>query len=273
MEPGDVPGPRAYGPAQPKSARTRSTADWRQGRCPIYDCVRQLLFVGAAAVVSRQLNPNAWIAEKNVRLFRALGSRIPTCRGYAVADRRSMLACHLPMLDQLKAVQLELMSRYCFSLRHFFPTGYMAAENCDIKSGDRRHLGMPGPVGRLRFVAHLCWELKSNRNRSVCGASEHGARQAGQTSPRTSTTSGRAEMDDRGRGPDSASTQSVRKLTEYFLVDAYDSAKQSLKVSSDRPDRSALWRSRHAARRQRLQCPVYTGISGQDSLYASFAKD
>ena len=42
-------------------------------------------------------------------------------------------------------------------LSDIFPTGYMAAENCDIKKGQTIAVWGCGPVGLFQSCPHLCW--------------------------------------------------------------------------------------------------------------------
>ena len=94
-------------------------------------------------------NPNAWMAEKlygysasgPVRLLahvRRLSRRPGGIRARAVRRRRAAEGARTSLTDE----QVLFLS-------DIFPTGYMAAENCQIKPGDTVAVWGCGPVGQF----------------------------------------------------------------------------------------------------------------------------
>ena len=94
-------------------------------------------------------NPNAWMAEKlygyspagPVRLLahdRRLRGRAGGVRARAVRRRRAAARSPTALRDE----QVLFLS-------DIFPTGYMAAENCDIQPGDTVAVWGCGPVGQF----------------------------------------------------------------------------------------------------------------------------
>ena len=94
-------------------------------------------------------NPNAWMAEKlygysgvrPVRLFahvRRLCRRPGRVRARAVAD-----------VGPLQGARHRCTDEQVLFLSDIFPTGFMAAENCEIKPGDTVAVWGCGPVGQF----------------------------------------------------------------------------------------------------------------------------
>ncbi len=122
-------------------------------------------------------------------------------------------------------------------LTDIFPTGYMAAENCDIQPGDTIAIWGAGPVGL--FAIKSCFLLGAER--VICIdhiperlklAQEAGAEiwdyTKGDTLEYLRDTTG-------GRGPDSC-IDSVGMEAHGFSIDnIYDKAKQLARLGSDRP--------------------------------------
>jgi threonine dehydrogenase-like Zn-dependent dehydrogenase len=123
-------------------------------------------------------------------------------------------------------------------LSDIFPTGYMAAENCDIQPGDTVAVWGCGPVGQ--FAIQSAWMLGAERVFALDRVPER---------LRLAETWGRAEtlnyeevsvideLRERtgGRGPD-ACIEAVGMEAHGTSVDAlYDKAKQTLRMETDRP--------------------------------------
>src|SRR4030095_8049438 len=124
-------------------------------------------------------------------------------------------------------------------LSDIFPTGYMAAENCDIKSGDTVAVWGCGPVGQ--FAIKSAYLLGAERGIAI----ERGGAE----------TINFAEEDvfDRlkqmtgGLGPD-ACIDAVGLEAHGVSLDAlYDRAKAALMLATDRPH--ALRQAIHACRK------------------------
>ena len=102
-------------------------------------------------------NPNAVDGGKDVgpfagRHFRLLAYNSAVTR----AARRSTRACHSRMSGPIK-VPNGLTDEQVLFLSDIFPTGYMAAENCDIKPGDTVAVWGCGPVGQFAIKSAFCW--------------------------------------------------------------------------------------------------------------------
>src|SRR5262249_25960540 len=105
-------------------------------------------------------NPNAWLAEKlfghsPAGLF-GYSHLTGGGRGGGGANTR------VPFAD-VGAFKIEngLSDEQVLFLSDIFPTGYMAAENCDIKPGDTVAVWGCGPVGQ--FTIRSCFLLGAER--------------------------------------------------------------------------------------------------------------
>jgi threonine dehydrogenase-like Zn-dependent dehydrogenase len=159
-------------------------------------------------------------------------------------------------------------------LGDIFPTGYMAAENCDLQPGDVVAVFGCGPVGQ--FAIQSAWLLGAGRVIAVDSVPERLA---------MARHHGRAEtIDDRegdvvarliemtgGRGPD-ACIDAVGLEAHDGLLGTYDQAKQSLRLQTDRP--GALRQAIVACRKGgTVSIPgVYGGILDKVPFGAAFGK-
>ena len=73
----------------------------------------------------------------------------------------------------------ELADEQVLFLSDIFPTGYMAAENCDIQPGDTSPSGAAGRSGCLRSRAPTCSAPSESSPSIVSRAAANGARTAG----------------------------------------------------------------------------------------------
>ena len=93
-------------------------------------------------------NPNAWM-PRSCTDIRAPGcSAIPTCMAAIRAGRREYVRVPFADVGPLK-VPDSLTDEQVLFLSDIFPTGYMAAENCNIKPGDTVAVWGCGPVGQF----------------------------------------------------------------------------------------------------------------------------
>jgi threonine dehydrogenase-like Zn-dependent dehydrogenase len=161
-------------------------------------------------------------------------------------------------------------------LSDIFPTGYMAAENCNIQPGDTVAIWGCGPVAQ--FAIQSCWMLGAERVIAIDRVPERLL---------MAQTWGRAEVIDYeqvdsvvetlremtgGRGPDCC-IDAVGMEAHGHTADAlYDKAKQTLRMETDRP---------HALREVFMACRkgghvsipgVYGGILDKVPLGAAFNK-
>jgi threonine dehydrogenase-like Zn-dependent dehydrogenase len=123
-------------------------------------------------------------------------------------------------------------------LSDIFPTGYMAAENCDIKPGDTIAVWGCGPVGQ--FAIRSCFLLKAERVIAIDNVPSRldMAREAGAETINfdevDSVVEALKEMTG-GRGPDACieavGMEAHGPAAEY----AYDRVKQAMMLENDRP--------------------------------------
>src|SRR5207302_885674 len=99
-------------------------------------------------------NPNAWMAEK---LYGFSGSGLfgysHMMGGYAGGQAEYV---RVPFADvgPMKVPE-TLADEQVLFLSDIFPTGYMAAENCDIQTGDVIAVWGCGPVGQMAIASAL----------------------------------------------------------------------------------------------------------------------
>ena len=107
-------------------------------------------------------NPNAEIARKAMGHSPArasLGS--PICWADFLAVRPNTCECHLPTSARSRSSP-TCLTRKCLFLSDIFPTGYMAAENCGIETGDTVAVWGCGPVAQ--FAIQSAWMLGAGRS-------------------------------------------------------------------------------------------------------------
>ena len=160
-------------------------------------------------------------------------------------------------------------------LSDIFPTGYMAAENCEIKRGDTVAVWGCGPVGQ--FAIRSAFLLGAERVIAIDDVPERLRLGAGRAAPRRSTSttatssSGCATMTG-GRGPD-ACIDAVGLEAHGATLDAYvDRAKTAVFLATDRPN--ALRQAIHACRKGGIvSIPgVYGGFLDKLPFGAAFQK-
>lgn len=159
-------------------------------------------------------------------------------------------------------------------LRDIFPTGYMAAENCDIKPGDTVAVWGCGPVGQ--FAIRSAFMLGADRVIAIDRIPERlqmAAAAKAQIINYEEMDAGEAvtEMTG-GRGPD-ACIDAVGMEAHGTGLDAlYDKAKQAVRLESDRP--TALRQVILACRKGgTVSIPgVYGGFVDKVPLGAAFNK-
>jgi len=161
-------------------------------------------------------------------------------------------------------------------LTDIFPTGYMAAENCNIKSGDTVAVWGAGPVGQ--FAAKSAWLLGAARVIVIDRFRERLrlAREDGRTE-----TIHYEEVDSLfdvlkemtgGRGPDCC-IDAVGMEAHGHTIDAiYDRIKQAVRLEMDRAH--ALRQALHACRKGgTVSIPgVYGGFIDKVPFGSAFAK-
>ena len=219
-------------------------------------------------------NPNAWMAEKLYGYSPAgLFGYSHMLGGYAGGQAEYVRVpfadvAPLPIPDGLADEQVLFLS-------DIFPTGYMAAENCNIQPGDTIAVWGCGPVGQ--FAIQSAWLLGAERVIAIDRFPERLA---------LAESWGHAEVIDYdevdvgdalreltgGRGPD-ACIDAVGMEAHGTSIDAlYDSAKQSVRLATDRAH--ALRQALQACRKGgTVSIPgVYGGLLDKVPFGAAFGK-
>ena len=160
-------------------------------------------------------------------------------------------------------------------LSDIFPTGYMAAENCNIQPGDTIAVWGCGPVGqfaiqsaymlgasRVIAIDHIPQRLKMAKEVSKAEVIDY------------SKSNVAAELNDltSGRGPDSCIDAVGMEAHGTGVEYAYDRTKQALMLESDRPGvlRQAIQTCRKGGT---VSVPgVYGGFIDKVPIGAAFAK-
>jgi threonine dehydrogenase-like Zn-dependent dehydrogenase len=161
-------------------------------------------------------------------------------------------------------------------LSDIFPTGYMAAENCNIRAGDTVAVWGCGPVGQ--FAIRSAWMLGAGRVIAIDGeperlrmAAEHGK---AETINFEYTNVFDALMDSTGgQGPDACIDAVGLEAHGGGSLDGwYDKVKTSAYLATDRA--SALRQAIHACRKGgTVSIPgVYGGFVDKVPLGAAFGK-
>lgn len=159
-------------------------------------------------------------------------------------------------------------------LSDIFPTGWMAAENCDLRGGDVVAVFGCGPVGQLAIQS--AYLLGAERVLAIDDVPERLAMARDQGGAETIDNAGDRVLEaladlTGGRGPD-ACIDAVGLEAHDGIVGAYDRVKQGLRLQTDRPTalRNALLACRKGGT---VSIPgVYGGIVDKLPLGAAFGK-
>jgi len=182
-------------------------------------------------------NPNARIAEKMWGHSPAgLFGYSHMLGGYAGGQAQYV---RIPFADvgPIK-VPNELSDEQVLFLSDVFPTGYMAAENCNIQPGDTVAVWGCGPVGLFairsaqlmgagRVIAIDRFPERLRMAREHCGAETLDYEQVSVLEALRELTA--------GRGPDACIDAVGMEAHGVGMVGAYDRVKQSLRLQTDRP--------------------------------------
>jgi threonine dehydrogenase-like Zn-dependent dehydrogenase len=219
-------------------------------------------------------NPNAWMLEK---LYGASGSGLfgysHMMGGYAGGQAQYV---RVPFADvgPIK-VPDALTDEQVLFLSDIFPTGYMAAENCDIHDGDTIAVWGCGPVGLLAMAsAKLLGAGRVIAIDSVAGRLQLAQRQvdAIPINFEQEDVLDRLKQLTGGRGPD-ACIDAVGLEAHGVTLDAYyDRIKTATYLATDRSN--ALRQAIHGCRKGGVvSIPgVYGGFLDKFPLGAAFAK-
>jgi threonine dehydrogenase-like Zn-dependent dehydrogenase len=167
-------------------------------------------------------------------------------------------------------VPRELTDEQVLFLTDIFPTGYMAAENCQIQLGDTIAVFGAGPVGQ--FAIKSAFMLGAERVLAIDSVPERLSLAAQQGAIVVDETHGdlmaRLEELTGGRGPDSV----IDAVGLEAHGSSYDRVKQATRMESDRP--TVLRRAIMACRKGgTVSIPgVYGGFIDKFPMGAAFAK-
>jgi threonine dehydrogenase-like Zn-dependent dehydrogenase len=219
-------------------------------------------------------NPNAWMAEKLYGYTTSgLFGYSHLTGGYAGGQAQY---ARVPFADvgPLK-VESDLSDEQVLFLSDIFPTGYMAAENCEIKPGDVIAVWGCGPVGQMAIRS--CGLLGAERVIAIDNVPER--LMMAQRQPSVETINfdnedvfSRLKSMTGGRGPD-ACIDAVGLEAHGHTLDSYlDKAKTATMLATDQPN--ALRQAIHACRKGGIvSIPgVYGGFLDKIPFGAAFQK-
>ena len=220
-------------------------------------------------------NPNAWVAEKlNGFSGSGLFGYSHMYGGYPGGQAEY---ARVPFADvgPIKIPE-SLSDDQVLFLSDIFPTGYMAAENCDIKPGDTVAVWGCGPVGQ--FAIRSAYLLGAERVIAIDRFKDRLDLAAAEGRTETLDYMQVDNLVDElramtgGQGPD-ACIDAVGLESHGTTLDAwYDRAKVSMSMATDRPH--ALRQAINACRKGgTVSSPgVYGGFLDKFPLGAAFAK-
>ncbi|MBD2569620.1 zinc-dependent alcohol dehydrogenase [Anabaena lutea] len=181
-------------------------------------------------------NPNAWMAEKIMgHSPSGIFGYSHMLGGYAGGQAEYV---RVPFADVgLLKIPDGLADEQVVFLTDIFPTGYMAAENCDIQPGDIVAIWGCGPVGQ--FAIRSAYMLGAERVIAIDRVPER----------LKMAKDGKAEVLNfeeidvgealkemtGGRGPDAVMDAVGMEAHGLGLEGLYDKAKQAVRLESDRP--------------------------------------
>lgn len=219
-------------------------------------------------------NPNAWMAEKLYGHSAAgLFGYSHLFGGYAGGQAEY---ARVPFADVgLFKIPDGLTDEQVLFLTDIFPTGYMAAENCNIEPGDTVAVWGCGPVGQ--FAIRSAYLLGAERVIAIDRVPERlqMAKEQGKAEVINyeEIDAGEAvkEMTG-GRGPDSVIDAVGMEAHGTGLDALYDQAKQAVRLETDRP--TALRQLIVACRKGgHVSMPgVYGGLLDKVPMGAAFSK-
>jgi threonine dehydrogenase-like Zn-dependent dehydrogenase len=182
-------------------------------------------------------NPNAWIAQK------LMGHSPAGVYGYShmlggFAGGQAQYT-RVPFADvgTIK-VPAQLTDEQVLFLSDIFPTGYMAAENCDIQPGDTIAVWGCGPVGQ--FAIKSAFLLGAERVIAIDRFAERLRMAREQSGAETidyqeSDVYGTLMEMTGGMGPDACIDAVGMEAHTPGVIGAYDRMKQAMMLESDRP--------------------------------------
>jgi threonine dehydrogenase-like Zn-dependent dehydrogenase len=206
-------------------------------------------------------NPNAWMAEVPMgHSPSGLFGYSHLTGGYAGGQAEY---ARVPFADVgLFKVPDELTDEQLLFLTDIFPTGYMAAENCDLQPGDTVAIWGCGPVGQ--FAIRSAFLLGAERVIAIDLVAERleMAKAGGAEVLNIAEVEVGEALNEMtgGRGPDSVIDAVGMEAHGFGLEGFYDKVKQAARLETDRP--SVLRQAIVACRKGgTVSVPgVYTGL-------------
>jgi threonine dehydrogenase-like Zn-dependent dehydrogenase len=220
-------------------------------------------------------NPNAWMAEKLYGYSPSgLFGYSHMLGGYAGGQAEYV---RVPFADSgpIKVPE-HLTDEQVLFLSDIFPTGYMAAENCDITPGDTVAVWGCGPVGQ--FAIKSAWMLGAGRVIAIDREPER-LRMAADQGKADTLNMDHADVFEAlkdmtgGQGPDACIDAVGLEAHSTGSLDAvYDKVKTATMMATDRA--AALRQAIHACRKGgTVSIPgVYGGFIDKVPLGAAFNK-
>jgi threonine dehydrogenase-like Zn-dependent dehydrogenase len=211
-------------------------------------------------------NPNAWMAEK---LYGHAGSGLfgysHMMGGYAGGQAEYV---RVPFADVGPfKVPGDLSDDQVLFLTDIYPTGFMAAENCNIQAGDTIAVWGCGPVGQ--FCIRSAFLLGAERVIAIDHYPKRldMATKAGAETINFDQADVFDELEARtgGRGPDACIEAVGLEAHGTSLGALYDRVKASMHLATDRLDALRRKRSWRAARREPFPSPASTAASSTRS--------
>ena len=148
-------GPRVHGRSGRRRQGESHAEDRRSRGRAVHDRLRQLFLLSAGAVVGvRQLQPEREDGRGALRLRRLRAVRLFAHDGRVRGRAGQYVRVPFADVGPMK-VPDSLADEQVLFLTDIFPTGYMAAENCNIQPGDIIAVWGCGPVGQMAIASAL----------------------------------------------------------------------------------------------------------------------
>jgi len=275
MEPGDILGHEFMGEVVETGSKVERLKKGDRVVVPFTICCGQCYYCRTHQwSLCDNTNPNATVLQK---MYGASGAGLfgysHLYGGYAGGQAQF---ARIPFAD-IGPVVIEngLPDEQVLFLSDIFPTGYMAAENCNIQPGDVIAVWGCGPVGQ--FAIRSAYLLGASRVIAIDHIPErlNMAREIGKAEALDYQSKDiLAELNDltAGRGPDACIDAVGMEAHGSGLEYAYDRTKQSLYMETDRPGvlRKAIMACRKGGT---VSIPgVYGGFIDKVPMGAAFAK-
>jgi threonine dehydrogenase-like Zn-dependent dehydrogenase len=275
MEPGDILGHEFMGEVVETGSKVQSLKRGDRVVVPFTICCGQCFYCKAQMwSLCDNTNPNAPVLQK---LYGATGAGLfgysHLYGGYAGGQAEY---ARVPFAD-VGPIKIEngLSDEHVLFLSDIFPTGYMAAENCNIQPGDVVAVWGCGPVGQ--FAIRSAYMLGAERVIAIDHVPERlrMAKNVGKAEiVDYASTDILAELNDMtgGRGPDSCIDAVGMEAHGNGFEHAYDRTKQALFLETDRPGvlRKAIMACRKGGT---VSIPgVYGGFIDKVPIGAAFGK-